>query len=566
MTTVQFLAEWAIRSSILILTGTVLLWVFRVKDPSIRLAAWITMLCGSLAIPALVPVLPGVPITIERARTPARSVELPIVFTEATRVPMKVRTPFDWPRAAVIVWALVAVALLLRLCVGFAMSLRLRRSSQPTDRSEIRESDQIAAPVTLGIINPVIVLPTDWPQWSRAKLDAVLAHERSHIRRNDPVVQLFSTIHRALLWHSPLSWFLQKQIVRTAEEASDDAALSETRDRALYAEVLLDFMRRATAKPTRLGVPMARYARPDQRINRILDGTTLSRGITKISVATILALASPFAYVIAAADLQNRDRQGAVTTSPVSLPNPVTVPAPQLIAQSTPQSLKPATESKPAAAPVYLNALGAVTSPNTVTVRARIEGELISVDFKEGELVQAGQVLAKIDGTALQLPLAQAEIQLAADEALQTSPMKTGRLRIDYILVDNAKLQLSYAQIKSPITGIAGFRIVGPGNIVRPSDGPGIVVITRLQPIAVVFNIAEDSLTQIRSCLKRGVSLPVEAWNRDQTVKIATGRLTAMDNQINQETGTLKLKAEFDNKDDALFPNQFVNVRVLLEH
>jgi beta-lactamase regulating signal transducer with metallopeptidase domain len=252
MTTLLFLAEWALRSSILILSGALLLWVLRVKDPSIRLAAWTVMLAGSLAIPLLTVVLPKVPLVVLRAA--ARPVEEPVVSNDAALPRMRstqghdVSTPFDWARAAVMTNVVVALALLLRLCIGLAMGLRLLRSSsatgQATEGIEIRESDRVAAPVALGITHAAIVLPSDWRQWSSAKLDAVLAHERSHIRRHDPAVQLLSAIHRALLWYSPLSWFLHKRIVRAAEEASDDAAVAVTRDRALYAEVLLDFMQR----------------------------------------------------------------------------------------------------------------------------------------------------------------------------------------------------------------------------------------------------------------------------------------------------------------------------------
>jgi len=123
---------------------------------------------------------------------------------------------------------------------------------------------------------------------------------------------------------------------------------------------------------------------------------------------------------------------------------------------------------------------------------------------------------------------------------------------------------LSYTQIASPITGVAGLRLVDPGNIVRAADASGIVIINQLQPIAVLFNLTEDILPQVRARLSEGASLPVEAWNRDMTVKIATGRLTAVDNQIDQTSGTARLKAVFDNKDGALFPNQFVSVRLLV--
>jgi uncharacterized protein (TIGR03435 family) len=155
--------------------------------------------------------------------------------------------------------------------------------------------------VTPGIARPAIVLPAGWRHWDSAKLEAVLAHERSHIQRRDPAVQLLSAIHRALLWYSPLSWFLDRQIVRLAEQASDDAAVAAIRDRASYAEVLLEFMQRGVRRTSLQGVPMARYGQPEQRIHRILDATTLSRGVTRWSVAAILALGLPLAYVIAAA-------------------------------------------------------------------------------------------------------------------------------------------------------------------------------------------------------------------------------------------------------------------------
>jgi biopolymer transport protein ExbD len=206
------------------------------------------------------------------------------------------------------IYILVAGALLLRLCAGLAMSQRLLRHSRATGRRtegiEIRESDAVAAPVALGIAHSVIVLPRDWREWEPAKLEAVVAHERSHIRRGDPVVQLLSAIHRALLWHSPLSWFLHRQVVRVAEEASDDAAVSAMRDRASYAEVLLEFMQRGVRGANWQGVAMARYSRPEERIHRILEGTALSRGVTRWSLAAILVLGLPLVYITAATQSQ----------------------------------------------------------------------------------------------------------------------------------------------------------------------------------------------------------------------------------------------------------------------
>jgi uncharacterized protein (TIGR03435 family) len=339
MSAIEFLGAWALRSSILIVCGALLLRALRVKDASIRLAAWTAMLCGSALIPALVVGAPKAPLAIMRVAEqpfapPAGSIEgrtvLPASPREqggAARSGMAVRR-FDWTRWAVAMYVLVAGALLLRLGVGLAISLRILRRSRTTgrviDEIEIRESELVASPVTLGIARPAILLPMDWRDWGSAKLDAVLAHEGSHIRRHDPAVQVFSAAHRALLWHSPLVWWLHRNIVRVAEEASDDAAVSAIHDPASYAEVLLDFMQRGVRSANWQGVPMARYGRLDRRIHRILDGAALSRGVTRTSIAAIVAVAAPLAYVIAAA-------------------SPVPGPAPQQAAGTTTSSGKPLT-------------------------------------------------------------------------------------------------------------------------------------------------------------------------------------------------------------------------------
>jgi len=350
MITIQFVADWALRSSILILSGALLLWALRVKDASIRLAAWTLMLFGSLAIPALTRALPRMPVVVTRAVAPPPEAPAvpyggppaPAPATPVFRQHERLAKPFDRARAAAMLYVFVVLALLLRLCFGLAMSRRLRRDSRPSGRTtegiEIRESSRVAAPVTLGIARPAIVLPIDWRQWSAAKLEAVLAHERAHVRRFDPAVQLFSAIHRALLWASPLSWFLHERIVRAAEEASDDAALAATGDRAAYAEVLLDFMGRGVWRASWPGVPMARYGRPDERIHRILDGTGLSRGVTRWSLAAVLAIGSPLAYVVAAAHPQSSPRPAAPSAAAPAAP--ARPSAPQVPAQSTPLAKK----------------------------------------------------------------------------------------------------------------------------------------------------------------------------------------------------------------------------------
>jgi multidrug efflux system membrane fusion protein len=190
-------------------------------------------------------------------------------------------------------------------------------------------------------------------------------------------------------------------------------------------------------------------------------------------------------------------------------------------------------------------------------------------------------MLAQIDPRPFQLQMSEAEGQLARDQARlaearlaqNTTPKQQsdsqiaqveGNIKSDQAKVDSAKLQLTYASIISPITGVAGLRLVDPGNMIRASDTTGIVVINQLQPISVVFNLGEDSLPQVLARVRGGETLSAEAWDRDMARKLATGRLTAVDNQIDATNGTAKLKAEFENKDHALFPNQYVNVRLPL--
>jgi multidrug efflux system membrane fusion protein len=226
--------------------------------------------------------------------------------------------------------------------------------------------------------------------------------------------------------------------------------------------------------------------------------------------------------------------------------------------------------------------VGGVTA-YTVTVKPRVDGQLISVTFHEGGLVQAGEVLASIDPRPYQFRLAQAEGQLSRDQAeladairaensIPNQQAKTqdgrvaqlkGTVKADQANVDSAKLELSYAQVTAPITGVVGLRLLDPGNVVHAADAAGIVVINQLQPISVVFEIPEDRIPQLQARLRGGARLSAEVWDRNLTAKIATGRLAAVDNQIDPTTGTVKLKAVFDNKDGRLFPGQFVNVRLL---
>ncbi len=579
MTTIGLLAEWAIRSSALIAAGAIVLWLLRVKDASIRLAAWTALLAASLAIPALTFTFPKVPIAMMKAAS--RMIEAPAPAARTvTPEPMRPARPepraFDWAHLALEAYSFVALLLLLRLCVGLAMSQRLLRRSRATDRAAegipIRESDAVPAPVTLGIVRPAIILPRDWREWDKSKLNAVLAHERSHILRGDPAVQLLSAVHRAVLWHSPLSWFLHRSIVRTAEEASDDAAIAVTQDRAHYAEVLLEFMQRGARRTSWLGVPMARYGRADRRIHRILDGARLSHGVTRWGFTAVVAAVLPLVYLAATV----RESQAAPQVQPSAAPVPVqseptpvhTAPA----AANPPANPGPGRDAAPRrqSAPVYLDGIGNVVASTTLVVRAKVDGELKSLGFEEGKPVEAGQLLATIEPENAQAQIDRAQRDLASDQkrlaiarnAVQPIFELENQVKADQRDIERLQGLLAYGQVRAPFAGVAGLRKVDPGNFVRTGDE--LVVIVQLQPVAVLFTIPEDNLPEVLTRFRDGAKLTAEAWARDNSAKLATGRLTAIDNQIDKSAGTALLKAMFENKDNALYPNQFVNVRLLL--
>ena len=244
--------------------------------------------------------------------------------------------------------------------------------------------------------------------------------------------------------------------------------------------------------------------------------------------------------------------------------------------------------------PVYFNGLGTVTAFNTVTVRSRVDGQIVKINFTEGQYVKEGDSLIEIDPRPFQVQLEQAQGQLAKDQAqLKDAQIdyeryqllykegvvpkqqvdtqqalvgqSAGSIQADQAQIDNARLQIVYSHITAPISGRVGLRLVDIGNIVHAADTNGLLVITQLQPIAVIFTLPQDQLPQVMAQMRSGRQLAVEAYDRDNSDKIAVGKLLTIDNQIDTTTGTYKLKSVFDNSRNELFPNQFVNMHLLVD-
>jgi len=559
-------------------------------------------------------------------------------------------TGSEWQRllpGVVSLWLLGVLFFSLRLFGAWRFTARLRSTAHPAPAEWRQAMERIAqrvgasrpvrllvssmvdVPTVIGWLRPVILIPLESLAGLPAEhITALLAHELAHIRRNDYLASMLQSIAEAVLFYHPAVWWISEQIRAERELCCDDLAVAASGDALTYARALAELEWR---QPSRLkhGVA-ANGGSLVNRIRRLIEPAHASvnnlPGPGAAWAMTLLWLAGVGVTLVHAAQTP---APRVVNLNPVAAParasaapaaGPVAAMAshardtllydPLLSAQvaqpvAPPQGRDggpgeqgpvPVSVSKVRRAdvPVYLNGLGTVTPSSTVTVKSRVDGQILSVNFQEGDLVKQGQVLFTIDPQPYEITLTEAEGQLERDQAqlagvqkdlkrLQTlansgvvgvdqlnaqvalAGQMGGTLKADQAAVENAKLRLSYSKVTAPLAGRIGLRLVDPGNIVHAADNTGLLVISQLQPIGVVFPVPEDSLQPVLKKLRSGAKLPVEAWDRTDSVKIATGYLLAVDNAIDETTGTAKLKAIFSNSDEELFPGQFVNTRMLLE-
>jgi uncharacterized protein (TIGR03435 family) len=444
----------------------------------------------------------------------------------------------------------------------------------------VRSSRMLIEPGVVGLFRPVLLLPEGISErLTPQQLQTILTHEMCHVRRRDNLTAAIHMLVEALFWFNPVVWWLGRRMIVEREAACDEAVIASGGDREAYAEALLTVCKFYVESPLASAAGVS-GADLKKRISRIMtESVTRKLDFSRkllLSVAGFVAVAVPIVFGLANVTQTRAESQPENMAVAESVAT-----SPESPAHSRGESLA---ENKAAARAGdignYIAALGTVTPVNTVSVTSRVQGQIMDVRYTEGQMVHKGDPLLDIDPRPYQAALTQMEGQLARDQAAldearinakasqqmgfqaQTIQQDEGAVQNDEGQVQIARVNLQYCHITSPIDGRVGLRLVDPGNLVQANGTNPLVVVTQIQPITVIFNVAEDRLPQIERQLGMGQRLAVDVFDRTETKKFASGYLLAADNQIDTATGTVKLRAIFPNTDSSLFPNQFVNVKM----
>ncbi len=533
-----------------------------------RRGIWAASLSACLIIPALAALTPApapnvlaapVSAALQRDSGRTRADILPRVAEKAVSVSVghalresilrvrpgsamrKLERPIEW------MWISLSLCVLSLYVFASWRLLRWARHwpRQNVEGCIVRISPSIG-PAVLGYIRPEIVLPKWLLSASPSELRLVLAHERAHVTARDSLLWIFALLAFAFVpWSIPMAWQVRR--LRFAIEVDCDArVLHSGVGLNEYGHTLLAVSQRQTIAPLAALSMAARRSLLERRLS-------ILAAIRPVNAWLIGGFVASCACCLAAAAALPVPRD---TSDSIIATAHLSQAAPPAASKSAPLASVPSPPPKTRRRSDIM-ALGVVTA-TTVNVAARIDGQLASVDFLEGRPVKVGQLLASIESPQLRAQLDRATSQLSEDRKVRAE----AAIQSDEAAVAEARRLLAYTQVRAPISGVTGFRKVDPGNFVRAGDT--LLVITQLHPIAVVFTISEDDLPRVQSLLSSGAAPVVELWNRADTARIATGRLTAIDNEIDPEFGTIKLKASVDNRAGTLFPNQFVNVRLLM--
>ena len=543
------------QSTLFAIAAGLLTLVFRKDAARVRYWIWLSASVKFLVPFSLAMALGGDIKLASAARHVAPQIVGPALAVTQLSQPVPEGMTMNWTFIAVGVWAGGFLALAVMRVRGWRRIRAAIRASTPMDVAcavEVCSSPTFMEPAVIGVFRPILILPANINQLLMpAEFDSIIRHELCHVRRRDNLTSGIHMVVEALFWFHPLIWWIGARLIEERERACDEDVLRSNTEPQVYVDAILKVC--------------ASYLEPPLSSAAGITSSDLKRRIEAIRSGRIPASLN-FAKkaILTAAGM-------AVVAAPVliGMLNAVSF---QMQAQAavSHRADAPAVSPPPGGstecAGDCLDGLGVVTA-YTVTVEPRVNGQLMSVNFKEGDVVQAGQLLATIDSRPYEIQLTQAEglYTVAETQSYGTVEEHDARMKVAQANLNKAKLELSYTQVTAPITGVTGLRLIDPGNLVHGEpNGSAIVTITQTQPIAVLISVAEDLVPRVLRRLARGGTVPVEAFNRAFTRKLATGRLVAVDNQIDDKSGDVKLKAVFDNKNGALYPNQFVNVRVML--